>query len=127
MSKLFLYSIFHGNLNYSSIPEESFHEIIDSCYWPVLAAIKNFNFKSGIEFSINTLKKISEIDPLFINELSNLIKQKKCELIFSGKEQIVSPLIPKEINAENFSIDFKEIEKKNTNKKTNCLCPRTDF
>ena len=112
MSKLFLYSIFHGNLNYSSIPEESFHEIIDSCYWPVLAAIKNFNFKSGIEFSINTLNKISEIDPLFINELSNLIKQKKCELIFSGKEQIVSPLIPKEINAKNFSMDFKEIEKK---------------
>ena len=43
--------------------------------------------------------------------LSNLIKQKKCELIFSGKEQIVSPLIPKEINDENFSIDYDSLEK----------------
>ena len=63
LSKLFLYSIFHGNLNYSSIPEESFHEIIDSCYWPILAAIKNFNFKTGIEFSANTLNKINENRP----------------------------------------------------------------
>jgi hypothetical protein len=112
LPKLLLYSIFHGNLNYSSIPEESFHEIIDSCYWPVLTAIKNFNFKSGIEFPVNTLNRINEIDPLFINELKNLIKQKKCELIFSGKEQIVSPLIPKEINDRNYSEGIKELEKK---------------
>ena len=83
MSKLSLYSIFHGNLNYSSIPKESFHEIIDSCYWPILDAVKNFNFKTGVEFPVNTLKKIHEIDPLFIEELKNLIKQKKCEFIFS--------------------------------------------
>ena len=42
MSKLYLYSIFHGNLNYSSIPYESFHEIIDKCYWPILDVIKEF-------------------------------------------------------------------------------------
>ena len=40
MSKLNLYSIFHGNLNYSSIPRESYHDIIDLCYWPILNAIK---------------------------------------------------------------------------------------
>ena len=78
LSKVSLYSIFHGNLNYSSIPKESFHEIIDSCYWPILDAIKNFDFKPGIEFSTNTLKEIHKIDPLFIEELKNLIKQKKC-------------------------------------------------
>jgi len=77
LSKLSLYSIFHGNLNYSSIPQESFHEIIDSCYWPILDAAKNCNFKTGIEFPVNTLKKIQKIDPLFIEELKSLIKQKK--------------------------------------------------
>ena len=109
MSKISLYSIFHGNLNYSSIPKESFHEIIDSCYWPILDAIKNFDFKPGIEFSTNTLKEIHKIDPLFIKELKNLIKQKKCEFIFSGKEQIVSPLIPKKINERNLIDGLKEI------------------
>ena len=111
MSKLLLYSIFHGNLNYSSIPKESFHEIIDSCYWPILDAIKNFKFKTGIEFSVNTLNKIQEIDPLFIEELKKLIVQKKCEFIFSGKEQIISPLIPKEINELNLSDGFNEIKR----------------
>ena len=111
MSKLLLYSIFHGNLNYSSIPKESFHEIIDSCYWPILDAIKNFKFKTGIEFSVNTLNKIQGIDPLFIEELKKLIVQKKCEFIFSGKEQIISPLIPKEINELNLNDGFNEIKR----------------
>ena len=111
MSKLLLYSIFHGNLNYSSIPKESFHEIIDSCYWPILDAVKNFNFKTGIEFPMNTLKKIHKIDPLFIEELKNLIKQKKCEFIFSGKEQIISPLVPKEINERNLIDGFNETKR----------------
>ena len=110
MSKLSLYSIFHGNLNYSSIPQESFHEIIDSCYWPILDAAKNCNFKTGIEFPVNTLKKIQKIDPLFIEELKSLIKQKKCEFIFSGKEQLISPLIPKEINERNLLDGFKEFK-----------------
>ena len=30
MSKLYLYSIFHGNLNYSSIPSEMYGKIIDT-------------------------------------------------------------------------------------------------
>jgi hypothetical protein len=111
LSKLLLYSIFHGNLNYSSIPKESFHEIIDSCYWPILDAVKNFNFKTGIEFPMNTLKKIHKIDPLFIEELKNLIKQKKCEFIFSGKEQIISPLVPKEINERNLIDGFNETKR----------------
>jgi len=111
LSKLSLYSIFHGNLNYSSIPKESFHEIIDTCYWPILDAVKNFNFKTGIEFPVNTLKKIETIDPLFIEELRDLIKRKKCEFIFSGQEQIVSPLVPKEINEQNLITGFKEIQR----------------
>ena len=111
MSKISLYSIFHGNLNYSSIPKESFHEIIDSCYWPILDAVKNFNFKIGIEFPVNTLKKIHEIDPLFLEELKNLIKQKKCEFIFSGKEQIISSLVPKEVNERNLIDGFNEIKR----------------
>ena len=102
MEKLSLYSVFHGNLNYSSIPRESYHDIIDLCYWPILNAIKDYGLRTGIEFSINTLETINKIDPLFVEEFKKLIKEKKCEFIFSGKEQIVSPLVPKEINREKF-------------------------
>ena len=67
MEKLSLYTVFHGNLNYSSIPRESYHDIIDLCYWPILNAIRNYGLKAGLEFSSNTLETINEIDPLFIN------------------------------------------------------------
>ena len=60
---------------------------------------------------MNTLKKIHKIDPLFIEELKNLIKQKKCEFIFSGKEQIISPLVPKEINERNLIDGFNETKR----------------
>ena len=111
MSVLSLYSIFHGNLNYSSIPEDIFHEIIDSCYWPILELIRDHDFKTGIEFPINTLEKIHDIDPLFIQELKKQIQNKKCEFIFSGQEQILSPLIPEEINLQNIETGLKNLDK----------------
>ena len=114
MEKLSLYSVFHGNLNYSSIPRESYHDIIDLCYWPILNAIKDYGLRTGIEFSINTLETINKIDPLFIEEFKKLIKEKKCEFIFSGKEQIVSPLVPKEINKKNFECNLEQELKKIT-------------
>jgi predicted glycosyl hydrolase (DUF1957 family) len=101
LSKLYLYSIFHGNLNYSSISPESYHEIIDKCYWPILDAVNNFKFKTGIEFPTNTLDKIENIDPLFIEELKKTIHKKKCEIICSSKEQVVFPLVPEDINKIN--------------------------
>ena len=112
MSKLYLYSIFHGNLNYSSIPYESFHEIIDKCYWPILDAMKEFKFKTAVEFPIRTLDKIENIDPLFIKELKKIILNKKCEIICSGQEQIVFPLVPEDVNRTNLHKGKIEIQKR---------------
>ena len=64
MSKLYLYSIFHGNLNYSSIPSEMYEKIIDTCYWPLLDLTKQYNFVTGIEFPFNTIKKIQTLTKL---------------------------------------------------------------
>ena len=111
MGKLYLYSIFHGNLNYSSIPPESYDEIIDSCYWPVLDIVKDYQFKTGIEFSLATLEKIQTVDPLFIDELKETISKKKCEIICSGKEQVVFPLVPEDVNRLNLSIGKTDIER----------------
>ena len=111
MSKLSLYSIFHGNLNYSSISPKIYDKIIDTCYWPVLDLVKEYNFKTGIEFPLNTLTKIEKIDPLYIIELRKLSNEKKIEIIGSGKEQVVFPLVPKEVNLLNLEIGKNETEK----------------
>ncbi len=111
MADLSLYSIFHGNLNYSSISPKIYDKIIDSCYWPVLDLIKEYNFKTGIEFPLNTLLKIEKIDPTFIEELKKLSQEKKIEIICSGKEQVVFPLVPKDVNCLNLQIGKNETEK----------------
>jgi len=111
LATLFLYSIFHGNLNYSSISPKIYDKIIDTCYWPVLDLIKEHNFCTGIEFPINTILKINEIDPLFLEELKKLTEQKKCEIICSGKEQTVFPLIPKDVNFQNLTLGKTQMEK----------------
>ena len=111
MSKLYLYSIFHGNLNYSSIPPESYDEIIDSCYWPILDILKDYKFKTGIEFPVATLEKIENVDSLFIEELRKAITNKNCELICSGEEQVVFPLVPEDVNQVNISAGKDEMEK----------------
>jgi hypothetical protein len=119
MSKLNLYSIFHGNLNYSSISPKIYDKIIDSCYWPVLDLVKEYKFKSGIEFPLNTILQIEKIDPLFLEELKKLINKNKFEMICSSKEQVVFPLVPKDVNKINLEIGKKELEKKfNTKIKT---------
>ena len=112
ISKLHLYSIFHGNLNYSSISPKIYDKIIDSCYWPVLDLVKEYKFKSGIEFPLNTILQIKKIDPLFLEELKKLIKKNKFEIICSGKEQVVFPLVPKDVNQINLEIGKNELEKK---------------
>jgi hypothetical protein len=112
MSKLLLYSIFHGNLNYSSISPKIYDKIIDSCYWPILDLVKEYRFKSGIEFPLNTILEIEKIDPLFLEELKKLIMNKKIEIICSSKEQVVFPLVPKDVNKVNLEIGKEQMERK---------------
>ena len=44
--------------------------------------LKISNFKTGIEFPVNTLNKIQKIDPLFIEELKKLITAEKMRVYF---------------------------------------------
>ena len=110
MSKLYLYSIFHGNLNYSSIDKEMYEHIIDTCYWPLIDTANDYNFKTGIEFPSNSIQKISEIDHSFIAELQKLVEKGKYEIICSSKEQTIFPLIPEPVNRQNLIIGKNELE-----------------
>ena len=110
MPKLALYSIFHGNLNYSSIDKEMYEYIIDTCYWPLIDIAKDYKFKTGIEFPTNTIQIINEIDPLFIRELKKLSDKGKYEIICSSREQTIFPLIPEQVNLQNLTIGKTKTE-----------------
>jgi len=103
-SKLFLYSIFHLNLAYSSIEEEQRPEVIEKCYWPLLNLARKYNLPFGIEAPAYTLESIKEIDPSWIKELSDLITNGPCEFIGSGYSQIIGPILPAEVNAANLRL-----------------------
>jgi len=110
LTKLALYSIFHGNLNYSSIDKEMYEYIIDTCYWPLIDIAKDYKFKTGIEFPTNTIQTINEIDPLFICELKKLVKKGKYEIICSSMEQTIFPLIPEQVNLQNLTVGKTKTE-----------------
>ncbi len=103
-SKLFLYSVFHLNLAYSSIPENKLQDIVRQCYWPLLKIIEKTGAKISIEATGYTLEKIQEIDPLWISKLKKLIEEGKCEFVGSGYAQVIGPLVPHDVNAANLSI-----------------------
>lgn len=109
MRKLFLYAVFHANLSFSSIPRTNYANVIDCCYWPLLELIKA-GHKLAIEFPSSTLRTIHDIDPSFIRELSLLWKEGKCDVIGSGFNQNIFPLIPVEVNRANLEIGMRDYE-----------------
>ena len=104
MSKINLYSIFHLNLAFSSIPENQLPIVIKKCYWPLLQLIKKFKGAIAIEATGYTIEKIQELDPKWIKEFSYLLENNYCEFIGSGYAQIIGPLVPAEVNDRNLKI-----------------------
>ena len=109
----FLYAIFHGNLQFSSIPKNQYKTVINNCYWPLLRILdEDPKLRLGIEFSTLTLLEIKKIDPEFIEKIKNLIEKGKLEFIGSAYTQSIFPLIPYEINLKNLELGkkyYKEI------------------
>ena len=96
-----LYSLFHLNSSFSSIETNDLPKIVDKCYWPLLNLIDKDNLCLNIESTGSTLKDIYKIDKSWIFKLKELLKNKKCEFIGSGYRQIISPLIPYDMNLFN--------------------------
>lgn len=111
-----LYSIFHINCSFSSIDEKEIPLLIKKSYWPLLNLIEENNFNIGIECSGSSLEKIYKYDKKWIFKFRELIKKKKCELIGSGFQQIISPSCPEKITKLNLQIGL-DIYKKFLNVK----------
>jgi hypothetical protein len=96
-----LYSIFHLNTAFSSIERNQIPTIIKNCYWPLLKISEDTNVKISIEATASSLLDINGIDKKWIKKLKKLILTGKCEFLGSGFKQIISPLIPYEVNNYN--------------------------
>ena len=101
MSRVNLYSVFHLNLAFSSIPEKNYPDVIKNCYWPLLEMAADLDIKIGIEASGYTLERIESIDPRWIKKLKQLVKKGACEFIGSGYAQIIGPLVPADASKKN--------------------------
>jgi len=109
--KLFLYTVIHLNLAYSSIEEEQRLEFIKRCYWPLLELIHEYKLPFGIEASGYTLEAAAEVDPEWVKELRLLTTSGQCEFIGSGYSQLIGPLVPKEVNSANLRLGHEVYEK----------------
>ena len=101
MGKLYLYGVFHANLNFSYIPKDFYPQILRRCYWPLLRIVEEQRVPLGLEFSAHTLQVVNSLDPTFVKRLRELWQEDACEVIGSGYVQAIMPLIPARVNREN--------------------------
>jgi len=106
MSKLNLYTVFHHNLAFSSIPYAHYSYIIEHIYGSLLDMVEE-GFKLGLEFTGYTLEVISKVKPGYIDRLKKLWQDGKCEIIGSSYSQAIFPLIPYEVNRKNLVVGLK--------------------
>ena len=76
-----IYTVFHGNLQFSSIPKNQYKNVIEKCYWPLIKLLENNGkLKLGIEFSGLSLLEVRRLEPKLIEKIkivhSNLITLK---------------------------------------------------
>ena len=104
------YLVFHLNLSFSSIEEEAWTDVIETCYHPLLELIEKTGIPIGIELTGWTLKQIEQIDIAWIERFKALLKTGSCELIGSGYCQIIGPLVPYTVNEWNQKLGIELYE-----------------
>lgn len=101
MKKLYLFAVFHANLQFSSIPEDQYGVILDRCFWPVLELARDTDSKLGLEFPAYTLEVLHRLDPTFTAALADGWRGGRWEVVGSGYSQIIFPLVPAAVNQAN--------------------------
>jgi hypothetical protein len=109
-SGLQVFAFFHLNLAFSSIEEERRADVITHCYWPLLKLAERVG-PLGVEMSGYTLEEIAARDPAWIEAAKKLIAAGRIELIGSGYSQMIAPLVPARVTAENLRLALEIYEK----------------
>ena len=109
-SALQVFAFFHLNLAFSSIEEERRAAVIAHCYWPLLRLAERIG-PLGLEMSGYTLEEIAARDPAWIAAAKDLIAAGRIELIGSGYSQMIAPLVPARVTAENLRLGLEAYQK----------------
>jgi hypothetical protein len=104
------FAFFHLNLAFSSIEEERRSAAIADCYHPLLDLCEKHG-PIGIEAPGYTLEQIALIDPGWIKRARALIAAGRIELIGSGYSQLIGPLVPARVTANNLELGHAVYEK----------------
>jgi len=104
------FAFFHLNLAFSSIEEERRGAVIANCYHPLLDLCEARG-PLGVEISGYTLEEIAARDPAWIARARSLIAAGKMELIGSGYSQLIGPLVPARVTAENLRLANETYER----------------
>jgi hypothetical protein len=104
-----VFAFFHLNLAFSSIDEDKRRDVIARCYWPLLKLAERHIL--GLEISGYTLEEIAARDPAWIARARELIAAGRIELIGSGYSQMIGPLVPARVTAENLRLGVEAYEK----------------
>jgi hypothetical protein len=108
-SGLSVFAFFHLNLAFSSIEEERRDAVIANCYWPLLKLAERVG-PLGVEVSGYTLEEIAARDPAWIAAARALLAAGRIELIGCGYSQMIGPLVPARVTAENLRLGMETCE-----------------
>ncbi len=101
MPELRLFTVFHLNLEFSSVPEHDRPAVLERCYWPLLRLARTLRIPLGIELSGMTLRAVDGLDRAWVTELRSLSDEGLVEVVGSGRAQLIGPLVPWRVNAAN--------------------------
>ena len=104
MSPLRLFTAFHGNLDFSALPDADRAIVIARCYWPLLRLPEELGIPIGFELSARTLRTLEAEDPEWVKRFRGLAERGLVEPIGSGWAQIVAPLAPTVVNRANLRL-----------------------
>lgn len=110
MSPLRLFTAFHGNLDFSALPDADRPLVIARCYWPILRLPEELGIPIGFELSARTLRTLVAEDPEWVKRFRGLAERGLVEPIASGWAQIVAPLAPVEVNRANLRLGRRAYE-----------------
>jgi Glycosyl hydrolase family 57 len=105
-----LLCLFHLNLAFSSLEEESHAEVIRRCYRPALELARDTGFPIAVEATGWTLRRIAQLDPGWIELLRELLAEGSAEFVGSAHAQCAAPLLPALVNAWNLRLGREAYE-----------------
>jgi hypothetical protein len=98
---LSLFTVFHANLAFSSIPPADVGRVIDRCLWPLLDLAARSGVPLGLEMPGDSLATVAATDPPCLAALREAAAAGRLEVVGSGLVQAILPLVPAAVGAHD--------------------------